>query len=90
MHRTAETAKAIVRAYYGRDPARAYFMGCSNGGRQALMEAQRYPQDFDGLISGAPAYDITNIGGGFIKNIKAVFPKRIARGRRWSRATTWH
>jgi pimeloyl-ACP methyl ester carboxylesterase len=75
VHRTAETAKAIVRAYYGRDPARAYFMGCSNGGRQALMEAQRYPQDFDGLISGAPAYDITNIGGGFIKNIKAVFPK---------------
>ena len=50
VHRTAETAKAIVRAYYGRDPARAYFMGCSNGGRQALMEAQRYPQDFDGLI----------------------------------------
>ena len=76
VHRTAETAKAVIRRYYGRAAAYAYFTGCSNGGRQALMEAQRYPQDFDGLISGAPAYDITNIGGGFLKNIKAVFPTR--------------
>jgi hypothetical protein len=83
VHRTAETAKAIVRAYYGRDAGHAYFWGCSNGGRQALMEAQRYPQDFDGLISGAPAYDFTNIAGGFIKNIKAVFPTATAHGRRW-------
>src|SRR4030095_7199061 len=52
------------------------FWGCSNGGRQALMEAQRDPPDFDGLISGAPAYDFTNIAGGFIKNIKAVFTAR--------------
>lgn len=74
VHRTAETAKAVISAYYGRQPAFSYFTGCSNGGRQALMEAQRYPEDFDGLIAGAPAYDITNIGGGFIKNIKAVFP----------------
>ena len=76
VHRTAETAKAVVRAYYGRDAQRSYFWGCSNGGRQALMEAQRYPQDFDGLVAGAPAYDFTNIGGAFIKNIKAVFPAR--------------
>ncbi len=76
VHRAAQTAKAIVRAYYSRDPRYSVFWGCSNGGRQALMEAQRYPQDFDGLISGAPAYDFTNIAGGFIKNIKAVFPAR--------------
>jgi hypothetical protein len=74
VHRAAETAKAVIRAYYGRDARYSYFSGCSNGGRQALMEAQRHPQDFDGLIAGAPAYDITNIAGGFIKNIKAVFP----------------
>jgi hypothetical protein len=73
VHRTAETAKAIIGAYYRRQAAFSYFTGCSNGGRQALMEAQRYPQDFDGLIAGAPAYDITNIGAAFIKNIKAVF-----------------
>jgi hypothetical protein len=76
VHRTAETARAVVRAYYGRPPAFAYFIGCSTGGWQALMEAQRYPQDFDGLIAGAPSYNITNIAGGFIKNIKAVFPTR--------------
>ena len=76
VHRTAETAKAIVRAYYGRAAQHSYFEGCSNGGRQALMEAQRYPQDFDGLLAGAPAYDFTNIAGGFVKNIQAVFPAR--------------
>jgi hypothetical protein len=76
VHRTAETAKAIVRAYYGRAAQYSYFEGCSNGGRQALMEAQRYPQDFDGLLAGAPAYDFTSIAGGFVKNIKAVFPTR--------------
>jgi len=76
VHRTADTAKAIARAYYGRAAQYSYFEGCSNGGRQALMEAQRYPQDFDGLVAGAPAYDFTNIAGGFVKNIQAVFPTR--------------
>jgi feruloyl esterase len=74
VHRTAETAKAIIRAYYGSEPRYSYFAGCSNGGRQALMEAQRYPDDFDGLVSGAPALDFTNIAAAFIRNIKAAFP----------------
>ncbi len=55
IHETAVKAKAIVRAYYGEGPKRAYFNSCSNGGRQALMEAQRYPDDYDGIIAGAPA-----------------------------------
>ena len=76
VHRTADTAKAVIRAYYGRLPQYAYFDGCSNGGRQALMEAQRYPQDFDGLLAGAPAYDFTNIAAAFVKNIQAAFPAR--------------
>jgi hypothetical protein len=74
VHRTAEVAKAIVRSYYGSNETRAYFSGCSNGGRQALMEAQRYPDDFDGIVAGAPAYDFTAIGAQFIKDIRAAFP----------------
>jgi feruloyl esterase len=74
VHRTAEAAKAVIRAFYGADPERSYFFGCSNGGRQALMEAQRYPDDFDGIVSGAPAFDFTNIAASFIRNIKIAFP----------------
>ena len=74
VHRVAETAKAIVRHYYNAPIERAYFNGCSNGGRQALMEAQRYPDDFDGIVAGAPAADFTSIGAQFIKDIKALYP----------------
>lgn len=54
-HLTAQFAKAMIRAYYGTDAAHAYFQGCSDGGREALMEAQRFPDDYDGIIAGAPA-----------------------------------
>ena len=74
VHRVAETAKAIIRHYYNAPIERSYFSGCSNGGRQALMEAQRYPDDFDGIIAGAPAADFTGIGAQFIKDIKALYP----------------
>ncbi len=74
VHRTSEVAKAIVRAYYGTDSDYDYFLGCSNGGRQALMEAQRFPADFDGIVSGAPAYDFTRIAASFVTHAKATFP----------------
>jgi feruloyl esterase len=59
VHRTAVTAKALIADYYDRDIARSYFTGCSRGGGQGLMEAQRYPEDFDAIAAGAPAYNWT-------------------------------
>ncbi|WP_157080455.1 tannase/feruloyl esterase family alpha/beta hydrolase, partial [Methylobacterium variabile] len=58
---TARAAKVLVRAFYGRPQAKAYFAGCSTGGRMAAMEALKYPKDFDGIISGAPALDYTGL-----------------------------
>ncbi|MEX2524023.1 MAG: tannase/feruloyl esterase family alpha/beta hydrolase, partial [Gammaproteobacteria bacterium] len=59
VHVTAQAAKRLIEAYYGSAPAYSYFRGCSTGGRQALMEAQRFPDDFDGWSIGAPIYDYT-------------------------------
>ncbi len=58
-HVTAVAAKELVAAYYSRAAARNYFMGCSTGGRQGLMEAQQFPTDFEGIIAGAPPLDET-------------------------------
>jgi feruloyl esterase len=53
-HVTAIAGKAITHEYYSREPARSYFLGCSTGGREALVESQRFPWDFDGIVAGAP------------------------------------
>lgn len=74
VHRTTEAAKAITRAYYGRDAARSYFYGCSNGGRQAMMSAQRFPNDFDGIVAGAPAHDFSGVIAAFTYNMQRIFP----------------
>ncbi len=72
MHETTVQAKAIVKAFYGEAPRHSYFASCSNGGRQALMEAQRYPADYDGIIAGAPANAWTSIFAGFLWNAQAL------------------
>src|SRR4029079_9867344 len=51
---TATTAKNITKDYYGKAVSRAYWNSCSNGGRQGLLEAQRFPEDFDGIVANAP------------------------------------
>ncbi|NEK56421.1 tannase/feruloyl esterase family alpha/beta hydrolase [Geodermatophilus sabuli] len=55
IHDMTVAARAVVTAFYGQPPAYSYFHGCSTGGRQGLMTAQRYPADYDGVLSGAPA-----------------------------------
>jgi feruloyl esterase len=60
IHETAVQSKATIAAAYGTLPRLSYFNGCSGGGRQAFMEAQRYPQDFDSIIAGAPGYNRTD------------------------------
>ena len=60
-HEMTLIAKQIVRAYYGRDAKRSYFTGCSTGGQQALMESQRYPDDYDGIVGGAAANNRTGV-----------------------------
>jgi feruloyl esterase len=55
LHEMTLKAKAIIEAFYGDNPQRSYFASCSDGGREALMEAQRFPQDYDGILAGAPA-----------------------------------
>jgi pimeloyl-ACP methyl ester carboxylesterase len=58
--RVARTAKAIIAGYYGQAVGKSYFLGCSGGGRQGMMFAQRYPEYFDGVISVAPAMSVAS------------------------------
>jgi feruloyl esterase len=61
VHEMTVAAKAIAAGYYGRAPRHSYFNGCSTGGRQAMAEAQRYPGDYDGIISGDPDLNASRI-----------------------------
>lgn len=74
IHRTAEVSKAIIRAHYGTGPEKSYFVGCSRGGGQAMMEAQRYPEDFDGIVAGAPAFHWTGFAAMGIHFAQTFYP----------------
>jgi feruloyl esterase len=71
-HRMTVVSKQIVQTYYGKPQADAYFVGCSTGGGQGLMEAQRFPGDYNGIIAGAPANNRTHIHTGFVWNAQAA------------------
>lgn len=64
LKETTDAAKAIIVTYTGTAPKYSYFQGCSDGGREALMEAQRYPDDFDGIVAGDPANHMTDLTAG--------------------------
>jgi feruloyl esterase len=72
VHVTAETAKKIATEYYLRPITFSYWNSCSNGGRQGLLEAQRFPDDFDGIVANAPWVDQTGFTIGAIWNQKAL------------------
>ena len=74
IHRTAEVSKAIIRAYYQQPIEKSYFVGCSRGGGQAMMEAQRYPDDFDGIVAGAPAFNWTGFAAMGINSNQELYP----------------
>lgn len=72
QHETAQQAKLLVQVFYGKAPAHSYFIGCSSGGYQGLMEAQRFPADYDGIVAGMPANNWTRLMAGDLDGILAV------------------
>ncbi len=74
IHVTAEAAKTIIRIHYGRDIEYSYFLGCSRGGGQGMMSSQRYPDDFDGIVAAAPAYNWTALGAHLLQTQQAMYP----------------
>jgi feruloyl esterase len=74
VHRTAVTAKALITDFYDEGISRSYFTGCSRGGGQGFMEAQRYPEDFDGIVAGSPAYDFPGVAAAATQISAAMYP----------------
>ncbi|OLN97113.1 putative feruloyl esterase-like protein 1 [Colletotrichum chlorophyti] len=79
VHEMTIIAKALVAQYYGTGPKFSYWSGCSTGGRQGIVEAQRYPADYDGILSGAPAVNqpsliISTYWPQFVMNQKGTYP----------------
>lgn len=74
IHRTTVVSKSIIHNYYCADPAYSYFVGCSRGGGQAMVEAQLYPDDFNGIIAGAPAFNWPAFGAKFIQHSQINYP----------------
>ena len=72
IHEMSVQAKAVIAAFYGKAPQHSYFASCSDGGREALMEAQRFPDDYDGIVAGAPANFWTHLVAGAAWNSQAL------------------
>jgi len=78
VHLTAIASKTLVQYFYGRPATHTYFEGCSTGGRQGLMEAQRYPGDFDGIVAGAPVFDYQRLNITHVWMAQRVFADNLA------------
>jgi hypothetical protein len=78
VHLSTVAAKKLVAAYYGKGPDKSYFVGCSGGGRQGLMEAARFPEDYDGVLAGAPAASWTDLAIAMTNAVQAQRPPGAA------------
>jgi hypothetical protein len=72
VQRTTREAKSLINRYYGRKPDYAYFMGCSTGGREAMLAAQRLPLEFDGVVSGNASFNLTRVAANQIWSLQTV------------------
>ncbi len=72
LEKVTLSAKKIVSTYYGKTPEHSYFAGCSNGGRQAMLVSQRYPDYFDGVVSGDPSFNISRLSPRLVWNINVL------------------
>jgi hypothetical protein len=83
VERTTREAKSLLARYYGRKPDFSYYMGCSTGGREAMLAAQRLPLEFDGVVAGNPAFNLTRIVVNQIWSLQAItrIAPRDAAGR---------
>lgn len=68
VHLMTSVGKAVIAKYYGHPQTRAYFQGCSTGGRQGLMEVQKFPDDYNGVIAGAPVYSLLTQTSALVRN----------------------
>jgi feruloyl esterase len=73
---SAQTVKSLVASYYGRAPGRSYFQGCSAGGRQGIVEAERFPSTFDGIIAEAPVWNYSTLLSTFLLNGQRILKSR--------------
>jgi feruloyl esterase len=71
-HLMTEFSKALITTFYGNPPGKSYFAGCSTGGQQALMEVQRFPTDYDGVLAGAPAFNRTHLHTVLVADYRAT------------------
>lgn len=79
QHETAVNSKKIIGAFYRKSPRYSYFTGCSSGGWQGLTEAQRFPEDYDGILAGAPAINVIHLHAATLWNVQAE--QKIAPGK---------
>ncbi len=70
--RTTQEAKSLLSRFYGKKPEFSYYMGCSTGGREAMLAAQRLPLEFDGVVAGNPSYNLTRIAVNQVWSLQTV------------------